>query len=84
VTYEEGVLQSREDGLILRSTVYLYEEPSTKSTRLCKVPHDTSIVVLEEDDGSGFTKIQYFTSAGYVETRSIREGWATIYEEVLP
>ncbi|MBR0025759.1 MAG: SH3 domain-containing protein [Clostridia bacterium] len=84
VTYEEGVPQSRPDGRILGSTVYLYAEANKKSTRLCKVPHDTSIVVLEEDDGSGFTKIQYFTSVGYVETRAIREGWATVYEEVLP
>ena len=85
ITYEQGVMQSREDGRILKNTVYLYAEPNSKSQRICKVPHDTSIVELEEDDGSGFTKIQYWTSVGYVQTRSIVEDWATTYgREVHP
>ncbi|MEG1548439.1 MAG: SH3 domain-containing protein [Clostridia bacterium] len=77
VTYEKGVLQSTPDGKVAKATLFLYAKPSTKSERLCKVARDSSLVILEE--GKDFTKINYWGIEGYIQTRSIGTGWATIY-----
>ncbi len=79
ISYTEGVLEADPEGPIVGSTVYLYEEPDTDSRRICKVAHDTSLVILEE--GEDFAKVQYFTEVGYIQNRSIRYDWSTIYEE---
>jgi len=82
VTYTEGVLESDPEGKIVRSTVYLYEKPDDDSRRICKVPHDTSLIILEE--GEDYTKVQYWTEVGYIKTGSIKTDWAMIYDEDDP
>ena len=47
VTYQEGVMESAEDGQFIGSTVYLYAEPSTKSERIFKVPQYSTINVVD-------------------------------------
>ncbi len=79
VSYQNGVMESYENGPVLRSTVYMYAQPDSKSRRICKVPHDTSLIVLEP--GEEWAKIRYFTSIGYVQTRFIKEDWAVKYED---
>lgn len=80
VTYEKGVMQSTKDGKIMKTTAYMFAEPDVESEKLTKVPHDTSLIILEEDNGSGFTKIQYYTEIGYIQSRYIKTDWATIYD----
>ena len=79
ITYEEGVMQSRPDGNYVSGTVYLYEEPSTKAKRLYKVARDSTITVVAELSG-GWTLVDYWGTLGYVQSRLIKTGWATIYE----
>ena len=79
ITYEKGVMQSRPDGKYVSSTVYLYETPSTKAKRLYKVARDSTITVLAELPG-GWSLVDYWGTQGYIQTRRIKTGWATIYE----
>jgi len=81
VTYQQGVVESIENGPILKGTVYMYTEPDDDSTRICKVAHDTSLQILEEDNGEGWTKIRYFTDEGYIQSRYIKYDWAMPYED---
>ena len=62
------------------STVYLYEEPSTKSTRLYKVARDSTIEVVAELT-NGWTLVDYWGTLGYIQSRLIKTGWATIYHQ---
>ncbi len=82
ISYEQGKLESSQDGSYLKSTVYLYAEPSTRAQRICKIPHDTSLIVLDRPDvPEGWLYIKYWHSEGYVQSRSVAKGWATIYEQ---
>ena len=82
VTYEKGVMQSKEDADIIKATVYMYEEPDKKSDEICKVPTDTSVKVLEEKDG--WTKIAFYActdspqEVGWVKSNSLKKGWGSI------
>ena len=78
ITYEAGVMQSHPAGNYVSSTVYLYAEPSTKSERLYKVARDSTITVLSEEDG--WSLVDYWGTTGYIQSRLIRTGWATIYD----
>lgn len=79
ITYEKGVMQSREDGFIMKVTDEMYVQPDTDSDVICKVPHDVSLIILEPDK-DGWTKIRYFNEEGYILTKNIKSGWATIYD----
>jgi len=79
ITYEEGVMQSRPDGKYVSGTVYLYEEPSTKAKRLYKVARDSTITVLAQLS-DGWSLVDYWGTLGYIQSRLIKTGWATIYE----
>ncbi|MBR3304305.1 MAG: SH3 domain-containing protein [Christensenellaceae bacterium] len=82
VTYEEGVSHSSEEADIIKATVYMYEEPTTKSKALCKVPTDTSVKILEQQDK--WTKIEFYACTdtpqvtGWVKSGSLTHGWGTI------
>lgn len=87
ITYVQGELESSPEGKYLRSTAYLYAEPSRKAERVCKVPHDVSLIILPDqtDVPKGWTRIRYWTEIGYVESRQIATGWATLYEnDMMP
>lgn len=87
VSYEPDAPESAPDGKYLRATVYLYAEPSRKAERICKVPHDVSLIIPQDQAGvpEGWTRIRYWTETGYVESRQIATGWATLYpNETMP
>lgn len=82
ITYEKGVMQSREDGYFVAGTQYLYAEPDTKAERIYKVARHSTIVVTEEDvdeDGK-WVKVNYWGTEGYMQRRYIKTGWATVYD----
>lgn len=82
VSYERDKTESVPDGLYLKTTVYLYSEPSTRAERICKVPHDTSLILLDQSGvPEGWTLVQYWMDKGYVQSRSIAKGWATLYPQ---
>lgn len=81
VTFQKGTMMSREDADIIDDTVRMYAEPDKKSEQITKVPHDSSIEVLEPDK-DGWTKIRYWNAVGYVQSKEIKKGWGVI-EEVM-
>ncbi len=86
ITFQQGVMMSREDADIIKNTVYIYAEPNEDSTGLSKVPSYSSIEILEPDK-EGWTKIRYWGVEGYVETKAVIKGWGVIHEkmdEIMP
>jgi SH3-like domain-containing protein len=79
ITYEQGVMQSREDADIIKSTAYMYQEPNKDSDEIVKVPTYTAVKIIEPDH-NGWTKIQYFDAQGYMQTKNLTKGWGTIRE----
>ncbi len=79
VTYEQGVLQSKEDADIIKATNWMYTEMNDdKEFRICKVPTSTSVKVLETAED--WVKIEYSGEVGYMPARSVIKGWGTIRE----
>ena len=76
VTYEQGVMQSKEDADIIRETQYMFKEPDAKSEKITKVPTYTSVKVIEP--GEKWTLIEYWGEQGYMKTSNIKKGWGTI------
>lgn len=83
ITYEKGVMQSREDGKFVAGTQNLYAAPDTGSERLYKVARHSSIVVVDDqiDPDGKWTLVNYWGTLGYLQSRNIKTGWATIYDE---
>jgi len=81
VTYEQGVMNSKEDADIIKATTWMMSQPNDeKENRLCKVPTSTSVKVLEVLEEEGWTKIEYWGEEGYVPSKSVIKGWGTIRE----
>ncbi len=81
ITYEQGALQAEEKGHYVSGTTYLYAEPNTRSKRIYKVPSSSTINVVDDtiDEGK-WTLINFQGTLGYMQSRSIRTGWATLPE----
>jgi len=78
LTYTQGVLETTPEADVIEDTVHMYTGPSEDSTKICKVPHDTVVRVLEVDEEAGWTKIQYWASIGYVRNDWLVKDWGVI------
>ncbi len=78
VTYEQGVMQSKEDADIIKETQYIYTEADTDSEKIVKVPTFSSVKVLEVTEDGKFTKIEYRGETGYMRSSNLKKGWGTI------
>ena len=64
----------------MRSTKWMFSDKKEDTDlRICKVPGDTTVKVLEIDESTGFTKIQYYTDIGYVKSKYLKQGWGIDY-----
>lgn len=82
ISYSPDALESTPEGLYLRATSYLYTEPDRDSTRICKVPHDTSLVLLDQSGvPEGWLYVRHWMDTGYIENRYAATGWAVLYGE---
>lgn len=81
VTFEKGVMQSKQDADIIKGTVWMYAKPNPgkDDDGITKVPTDSSVKILEPDN-NGWTKIKYWDCEGYIETKALRKGWGVIRE----
>lgn len=79
ITFEEGVMQSREDADILRGTTYLQAAPDRKADVLFKVPAFTSVKVLESST-EDWLKVEVWGKQGYLPARVVIKGWGQIRE----
>ena len=81
VTYEQGTMQAEENGQYVSATTYLYAQPSTRSERIYKVPSSSTINVVDDTiDEGNWTLINFQGTLGYMQSRSIKTGWATLPE----
>ena len=76
LTYEQGVIQSKEDADIIKETQYMFEEPDGKSEKIVKVPTYTSVKIIE--DAGDWTRIEYRGEVGYMKTNNLKKGWGPI------
>lgn len=79
LTFERGVMQSREDADIVRSTVYMVSAPEKGSGNLFKVPTYTSVQVLD-DSLENYVKVSVWGTEGYLPKSSLVKGWGLKYE----
>ena len=76
ISLEKGKTDTVPDASLIRATTWMWDNESTDTDhRICKVPTDTTVKVLETNEETGYTKIQYYTEVGYVKTKSLRTGW---------
>ena len=76
-------MQSIPDGYYGAGTQYHYAEPDARSDKIYKVARHSTIVLLEEglgEDGK-WAKVSYWGTEGYMLRKSIKEGWATVYDK---
>lgn len=75
VSLEENKVDTIEDATIIKATTWLFDDLDDDQThRICKVPTDTTIKVLERYPDTKYTKIEYCGEQGYVQTKYLRTG----------
>jgi len=79
ISYREGEMDTKEDATLLKTTEWMYAEPDSDSERICKVPAQTSVKVLETTD-EGWTKLAYWNETGYIRTSRFTTGWGEIMD----
>ena len=77
VSYQQGVLDTKEDADILKTTEWLYAEPNLQAEKMVKAPARVSVKVLETTE-DGWLKIVYQNVTGYVKPNRIIKGWGVI------
>ena len=80
ISLEEGKTDTTDKAYVMRSTKWMFSDKKEDTDlRICKVPGDTTVKVLEIDESTGFTKIQYYTDIGYVKSKYLKQGWGIDY-----
>ena len=79
ISYKEGQMDTREDATLVKTTEWIYTEPNASAARICKVPAQTSVKVLETLD-AGWTKIAYQNEEGYLKTSRLTTGWGEMMD----
>ncbi|MBA4348043.1 MAG: hypothetical protein C0413_04245 [Clostridiales bacterium] len=83
ISYQQGEMDTRPDADVLKTTEWLYAEPSLESAQLVKAPARVSVKVLETTP-DGWTKIEYQNVTGYVKPYRIIKDWGIIIEGYEP
>ncbi|MEG1524512.1 MAG: SH3 domain-containing protein [Clostridia bacterium] len=77
LSYQQDAMDTKEDATLVKTTEWIYTQPDANSERICKVPAQTSVKVLETND-TGWTKIVYRNEEGYLKTARLTTGWGEI------
>lgn len=77
VSYQQGVLDTKPDADVLKSTEWLYTQPNLESEKIVKAPARVSVKVLETTE-DGWIKIAYQNETGYVKPGKIVKDWGVI------
>jgi len=76
ISMVEGQTDTREDANVIKSTTWMFDRKEAEvEYRICKVPTDTPVRVLEVDEALGFAKIEYYTEVGYILTKYLEKNW---------
>ena len=85
ITMTEGQSDTTSSAYVMKGTTWMCDNQSIDSEhRICKVPFDTPVKVLEIDEGSGYSKIEYYTEIGYVKTKALRTTWGLNLQDTPP
>ena len=79
VSYQQGMMDTKEDADILKTTEWLYAEPNLAAEKLVKAPARVSVKVLETTE-DGWMKIVYQNVTGYVKPNRVIKGWGVILD----
>jgi hypothetical protein len=79
ISYQQGVMDTKEDADIMKTTEWLFVAPSTDAEQICKVPARVSIKLLETT-ADGWSKIVYQNETGYIRPGRLTKGWGIIQE----
>ena len=79
ISYQQGVMDTKPDADVLKSTEWLYTEPNLESEQIVKAPARVSVKVLETTE-DGWTKIVYQNETGYVRPGKIVKDWGVIID----
>ena len=79
ISFQQGVLDTKPDADVLKSTEWLFAEPNTGSEKIVKAPARVSVKVLETTE-DGWTKIIYQNETGYVRPGKIVKDWGVIID----
>ena len=82
LSYEKGVTTAGNNADLIKATTNMFEKPDEKSTKIVKVPTETSVKVLSSADG--WSQIVYENATGYIKTSSLKKGWGFLYESTSP
>ncbi len=81
ISYRQGEMDTSEDATLVKTTEWIYQTPDMDTAgRICKVPAQTSVKVLEADEEAGWTKIGYQNETGYLKTSRLTTGWGEIMD----
>ena len=83
ISYQQGVLDTRPDADVLKTTEWLYAEPNLEAEQIVKAPARVSVRVLETTE-DGWIKIVYQNVTGYVKPGRIIKDWGMIIEGYTP
>lgn len=68
----EGETDTVPDATVQRVTQWMFSDKvADQEHRLCKVPSDTTVELLETDEESGWSKIRYYGEEGYMQTKNL-------------
>ena len=79
ISYQQGVMDTKQDADVLKSTEWLYAEPNLEAMKIVKAPARVSVKVLETTV-DGWTKIVYQNETGYVKPGRIIKDWGVIID----
>ncbi|MDO4493699.1 MAG: SH3 domain-containing protein [Clostridia bacterium] len=66
----EGESDTVPDATVQRVTQWMFDKPEAEQeNRVCKVPSDTTVEVLERNEETGWAKIRYYTDEGWMQTK---------------
>ncbi|MDD4311568.1 MAG: SH3 domain-containing protein [Eubacteriales bacterium] len=79
ISFQQGVLDTKQDADVLKSTEWLFTEPNTGAEKIVKAPARVSVKLLETTE-DGWSKIVYQNETGYVRPGKIVKDWGVIID----
>lgn len=74
----DGTPDTTNEAKLIKATAWMYQNPKvTTADRICKVPTDTTVELLETVDKT-WVKIRYAGEEGYIKASSLKTGWGLI------
>jgi len=81
ITETKGEMDTVEDAKLIKATAWMFDkQDSSVKNRICKVPTETCVQVLEVD--GKWTKIRYYIWEGWIQNSNLFSGWGLDYSKL--